>query len=172
MSSRGEQMRNVFASRVERVHSALEQSRQERRRYDTAAATIQRLQTEVDEAKREMQGLPGAAAKALLTSEDDEGAQSVDGLKSRYRELERIVSDRQQRLKDAEKVMGGEDAHAAESLSLQKLQATTRQEIGEARRERDQLVTALDEALSELEQEAAEAFELRPIHTRAQKEAS
>lgn len=84
MANTEDQLRKVFASRVDRVRSALEQSRQERQSFSNAEESRRQHQQEIDAAEAEMQRLPGQAAKALLTSDTGDGAQAVDDLKARY----------------------------------------------------------------------------------------
>lgn len=168
MAKTEDQLRKVFASRVDRVRSALEQSRQERAAISETARRLEEADAEIPRIRSRLDKLPAEHSAAVLKG--DEGEQQR--LKEEHESLtQRLQELQQQRDKAAGELSGG-DPYQAEKLSLGRAQSLASEEIGAARKERERLVKVLDEALAELEEESREATALGQQFTRTEKEAS
>lgn len=158
-----DQLQHAFSERVQHVRDALEQSRQERRRFYDAERTRQLFEREIREAEQEAQQMGPLAARTLL---EENSESEMQALRERALELRDLISDRKKRLGDLHTILEGEDAPTAERLSIARAQHVADEEIRAARRERDQLVEVLDQALDELNEEAKEASAIRPTFER------
>lgn len=156
-----DQLRQAFQPRIERVREALERSRQERQRFYNAQQTRERHEADIAQSKEELGELSRRVATVLLEGGDED----LEAMRERARALKSEIDGRKRQLKDLDGVLEHEDPETAERLSLVRAQHAAEEEIKAAKKERDQLVSALDESLKHLEEEASEAFALQPQFT-------
>lgn len=161
-----DRIKHVFSDRQQRVQEALSQSSEERGMLYEAAATLSRTEQELQRAQNELDGLPVKLASADLEGDED----GMAAIRSRHAELKEIISGLEAEREQARKTLQRRDPRTAEQLSLGRAQSVASEEVRTARKERDQLVKALDEALAELETEASEATALGLVYS--DKEAS